>query len=603
MSLFGSLYLGDSGLRTSQNALHTVAHNLSNLNTPGYVRQQVANTDTIYTNGGRSIRGWQQQVGTGSRYAECRHVRDQYLDMAYREEYGRSSYYEISYSAILQIEDIVGELDGAAFKESVWGTTGLWNAMQELSKDPNNTVNMSMLVSKAATFIENATAVYQSLQEYQNNLNTQIKDSVKEINSIGNRIYELNKEIMRVEVGGVEHANDLRDERDQLLDSLAGYGNITYYEADNAMVSVNFNGIAFVTEASVFEMELATDEETGFVTPYWKQNLTYTTDAKGNKVPDYTSAQVFNLKEEITTAAKTDVGALRALLLARGDHVANYTDLEVGACTDMKLDKLRIKADAYDEQDGLKYYKDYVSKSVVMNMEAEFDNIVHAIATKINEVLADNCDPKTKYLCNPDGSPMQMFQKANSPAYEKVALSTSEAETLKAQGVKLYQIYDDDEEPVPNMYWRYVEENANEPHTLYSCENMKINQTLLQSPSLLKFTGDENSVDYNIGKKFVDAFAEAGIYLNPYATDISSFETCYQDLIAQTTSSGYVFGQLYDLEQLALEQADNERQTVIGVSSDEELEHMIMYQNAYNAASRYINVVNSMLDTLLSLGA
>lgn len=603
MSLFGSLYLGDSGLRTSQNALHTVAHNLSNLNTPGYVRQQVANIDTTYTYGGRSVRGWVQQVGTGSKYAECRHVRDQYLDMAYREEYGRSSYYEVSYSAILQIEDIIGELDGAAFKESVWGTTGLWNAMQELSKDPNNTVNMSMLMSKAASFMENATAVYQSLQEYQNNLNTQIKDSVKEINSIGNRIYELNKEIMRVEIGGVENANDLRDERDQLLDMLGGYGNITYYEADNAMVSVNFNGIAFVTEANVFEMELATDEDTGFVTPYWKQNLTYRKDAKGNKVPDYTSAQVFNLKEEITTAAKTDVGSLRALLLARGDHVANYTDLEVGACTDMKLDKLRIKADEYDEKDGLKYYKDYVSKSVVMNMQAEFDNIVHAIATKINEVLADSCDPKTKYLCNPDGSPMQMFQKANSPAYEKVALSSSEAEMLKAQGVKLYQIYDDDEELVPNMYWRYVEEDANESHTLYSCENMKINQTLLQSPSLLKFTGDENSVDYNIGKKFVDAFAEAGIYLNPYATDISSFEKCYQDLIAQTTSSGYVFGQLYDLEQLALEQADNERQTVIGVSSDEELEHMIMYQNAYNAASRYINVINSMLDTLLNMGA
>ncbi len=64
-----------------------------------------------------------------------------------------------------------------------------------------------------------------------------------------------------------------------------------------------------------------------------------------------------------------------------------------------------------------------------------------------------------------------------------------------------------------------------------------------------------------------------------------------------------MFGQLYDLEQLALEQADNERQTVIGVSSDEELEHMIMYQNAYNAASRYINVINSMLDTLLNMGA
>lgn len=600
MSLFGSLYLGDSGLRTSQSALNTVAHNLSNLNTPGYVRQQVANTDTVYTYGGRSVRGWKYQVGTGAKYAECRHVRDMFLDMAYREEYGRSSYYEVSYSAILEIEDILGELDGAAFKNSY---SGLWVAMQELSKDPNNTVNMSVLMSKAASFMENAASVYESLHEYQNNLNRQIKDSVKEINSIGNRIYELNKEIMKIEVGGVENANDLRDERDQLLDMLAGYGNISYNEEANTAVTVRFNGTSFVTEAGVYEMQTSTDKDTGFVTPYWKQNIVYTTDAKGNKVADYSGAHVFNLKEEISTAGKTDVGSLRALLLARGDHVADYTDLTVGACTDIKLDKLKISADEYDEKDGLKYYNDYISKSVVMNMQAEFDNLVHAIMTKINAVIADNCDPKTKYLCNEDGSPMQMFEKATGSAYEKVVLSSGEAEILKAQGVKLYQIYDDDENPLPNMYWKYIEEDVNSPQTLYNCANTKINQTLLQSPSLLKFTWVENSVDYNIGKKFVEAFEEEGIYLNPKATDISSFENCYIDLIDQVSTSGYVFGQLYDFEQLAMEQADNERQTVIGVSSDEELEHMIMYQNAYNAASRYINVINSMLDTLLGMGA
>ncbi len=603
MSLFGALYLGDSGLRTSQSALNTVAHNLSNLNTPGYVRQQVANTDSTYTYSGRSMRGWQQQVGTGAKYAECRHVRDTFLDMAYREEYGRSNYYEISYSAILQIEDIMGELDGAAFKESVWGTTGLWNAMQELSKDPNSTVNMSVLMSKAASFMENAAAVYKSFHEYQNNLNRQIKDSVEDINSIGNRIFELNKAIMKIECGGVENANDLRDERDQLLDSLAGYGNITYTEEPNTAVSVYFNGTCFVSEACVYEMKLSTDKDTGFVTPYWKQNLTYTTDDEGNQVADYRSAQVFNLKDEISTGAKTDVGSLRALLLARGDHVANYTDLDVNACTDEKLERLGISAEQYDERDGHKYYNDYISKSILMNAEAEFDNLVHAIATKINEVMAQCCDPKTKYLCNEDGSPMQMFQKSSGAGYEKVVLDSGEAERLKAQGVKLYEIYDDDEELVPNMYWRYVEEDANDPRTLYSCDNMKINQKLLQSPSLLEFTWQENSVDYNIGKKFVEAFKDKGIYLNPNATDISSFENCYNDLIAQATNSGYVFGKLYDFEQLAMEQADNERQTVIGVSSDEELEHMIMYQNAYNAASRYINVINTMLDSLLSIGA
>lgn len=599
MSLFGALYLGDSGLRTSQNALHTVAHNLSNLNTPGYVRQQVANSDTTYTYGGRSVAGNKFQVGTGAKYSECRHVRDSYLDAAYRLENGRMSYYETSYSAILEIQDILGELDGAAFKNSM---SDLWTAMQEVAKYPNDTVNMSMLVSRAASFVENAKSVYTSFQEYQGNLNRQVKDAVSEINSIGQRIHELNKEIMKIEAGGVEHANDLRDERDSLLDTLSGYGNISYYEDEHSRVIVDFNGTDFVTEATAYQMDMLTDEDTGFVTPYWKHNIFYKEDAKGNKTADYSSAYVFNLKEDITTAGETDVGTLRALLLARGDHVADYTDLTVGMCNDYKLDKLGIKADDYDDKAGLKYYNDNIAKSVVMNAQAEFDNLVHAVMTKVNEVLAQNCDPKSGYLCNEDGSPMQMFEKVGTPAYEKVVLGNAEAETLMAQGTKLYQIYENGEK-VEGLYWKYIEEDANSKFSLYNCENIKINQTLRQMPSLLGFTKEENSADFNIGKKFVEAFQDAGIYLNPNATDISSFENCYIDLINQVATSGYVFQGLYEYEQLAIEQADNERQTVIGVSSDEELEHMIMYQNAYNAASRYINVVNSMLETLLSMGA
>jgi flagellar hook-associated protein 1 FlgK len=45
---------------------------------------------------------------------------------------------------------------------------------------------------------------------------------------------------------------------------------------------------------------------------------------------------------------------------------------------------------------------------------------------------------------------------------------------------------------------------------------------------------------------------------------------------------------------------DNRRQVVSGVSSDEELTNMIMFQQGYNAASRYINVVSDMLDTLIN---
>ena len=49
---------------------------------------------------------------------------------------------------------------------------------------------------------------------------------------------------------------------------------------------------------------------------------------------------------------------------------------------------------------------------------------------------------------------------------------------------------------------------------------------------------------------------------------------------------------------------DNQRLQTSGVSSDEELEKMIKYQHAYNAASRYINVVSEMIEHLVtSLGS
>ncbi len=611
MSLFGALYVGESGLRTSQNALNTTAHNLSNIQTLGYVRQQVAQSDTTYTNPAKNRAGYSLQIGDGVKYSDCRHIRDAFLDASYREETGRFSFYDVSYSAIMEIEDIMGEFDGAAFRDSL---SSLWVAMEEISKSPNDVTNISLLVQNSATFIENATAVYNSFIEYQYNLNDQVISAVDEINAIGARISELNKQIMKIEAGGVEGANDLRDERDLLVDTLAGYGNVKYDENGAGVMTVMFNGVDFVTDTKYFEMKVKTDEDTGFVTPYWQHNLIWVMDKNGNKVQDFRSALVFDPTEEISTKRSTDIGSLRALLLARGDHVANYTDLTVDACTDRKLDALELDADQYNDSYGLKYYDEYISNSVVMNIEAEFDNLVHAITTKINDVLADFCDPSSGYLCNEDGTPMQMFEKVNSSPYEHVILTTAQANKLTPvalnsnvyvdeNGVRYVQLCDEKGTPIANNYWKYIEEDPNNEFSLYNCANLKINQKLLQTPALLKFKTEDDSADYNIGEAFVNAFQSEGVFLNPKATAMSTFEGCYTDLMSQVSNSGNVYKLLYEYEQLAVEQTDNERLTVIGVSQDEELEKMIMFQNAYNASSRYINVINSMLDTLLSMAS
>lgn len=598
MSLFGGLYVGKNGLQTSQYALNTVAHNLSNVNTPGYVRQQVAQTDINYNTISTTKAVANSQTGDGVQYSEVRHIRDHFLDMKYREESGRYSFYEASFSTVLEIEDILGELDGAAFKDSL---EGLWTAMEELSKTPSDETYISLLVSKSASFVQNAASVYKSFIEYQDNLNLQIKDIVGEINKIGTRIDELNKEISMIETGGLEHANDLRDERDALLDSLSGYGNITYKEDIFGRVTVRFNETDFVTSSCAYRMGLQQDNETGFYTPYWEQNAFYTKDESGKDVLDISVAHVFDMTEIISTKHGTDVGGLRALLLARGDHIANFTDLDARYDTSGKLEALEMTSSEYKnnaEENEKTYYNDYIANSLMMNIEAEFDNLVHAVATKINQVLADNCDPKSGYLCNEDGTPMQMFLKSIEPPYEKIQLSEAQ------EGDKLYPIYGEDGKAT-DFYWRYVEEyDENFPDDtslLYNCSSLKINQELVQTPTKLGFVKEEDSTDYNLGMQFIKAFQDNQLFINPNATKPSAYENCYIEMVSQMANIGSVFKDIYEFQELAVEQAENNRSTVIGVSSDEELEHMIMYQNAYNAASRYINVINTLLDSVISM--
>lgn len=385
------------------------------------------------------------------------------------------------------------------------------------------------------------------------------------------------------------------------MDTLAGFGNITYDEDIYGKVNIRFNGVDFVTDTNYYKIGLQRDLDTGFYTPYWEQNVKWTTDENGEKTADYSVAYLFDAAEIVSTERDTDIGSLRALLLARGDHTANYTDLETGQMTDRKLEALGITKNQFNEDYGRQYYNDYIANSIIMNVQAEFDNLVHGIVTKINEVLAEGCNPSSGYLCNPDGTPIQMFQKATDAPYEQVVYTDDEAKKAMEEGKKLIQIYEKDGKAREGHYWQYKEEDPQITQTLYNCANLKINQELVQTPTKLGFTKEDDSADYNLGAALVKAFEDDSLYLNPLATKPSSYQNCYIDLVTQITNMGSVFKSLYGFQQLSVEQVEANRQSVIGVSSDEELEHMIAFQNAYNAASRYINVLNTMMDSVISM--
>lgn len=548
MPLMGSLYIGASGLQSGQNALNTTAHNLTNIDTTGFTRQQTLLSSKRYITISKNPAAVSdQQYGIGVNLSAVRQVRDYFLDQTYRKESGRSTFYEASTDVLGEVENVLGELNGEDFQTSL---TNLWTAVQELSKDPSSSVTQGLLVQRSAEFINRANAVYQDLTNYQDNLNKQIKEKVTTINQYGKQIQALNDQIRKIECGGIEHANDLRDTRNQILDELGKLCKMTYSEDSTGNVSVRIEDSDFVRGDLFYEIGLDASDATGFYTPFWIRDAEYTVLADGTKKYNIEGARVFNLDQTVSSSLDTDIGGLKALLLARGDHRSNYTDIN----------------NNYDS----------ISQSIVMNVQAEFDQMIHHVTTKINSILAEVYDPSRGYMCDKDGSPLQLFQKVTTDGYEKVT---------DAGG---------------NVTWKYAEEDPARTDTLYTLGNLQVNANLLREPSMLSFKKADGSADYDTTDKLKAAFTDESYTLNPNVLKKTTFVDYYKDLVSQVANTGSAFRNIYENQQTTVEATYNAREQIVGVSSEEELSNMIRFQNAYNASSRYINVINELLEHIIS---
>ena len=579
MSLFGNLYVGSSGLQTGQNALNTIAHNLSNQGTKGYTRQQVSLKDKQYNLlGTRPEQVSNPQTGMGVTYAEVRQVRDVFLDKTYRQESGRSSFYEVSYNTLEEVGTLLGELDGESFSTSM---KNLWEAVQELSKEPASSVTQGLLVQRASQFVEQAGNVYKALSNYQDNLNYQIKQQVDKINDYAKRIYELNESITKIEVGGVEHANDLKDERNLMLDELGKLGNIDYYEDVYGGVTVKFEGRVLVNSAMTFNLAVKTDEETGFYTPFWEFDAVKV--PKGDGVYEYNidNAELYDLQIEIQTKSNTDVGTLKGMLLARGDHRANYTDLD------------------YEDVSA---YNEEISTSILMNVQAEFDNLIHNIVNEINKVLEDAAEaetakfPGSTYLRNEDGTIIQLFARKSCDPYNPDGTLLREDLTRVDKYGKIIKDENGSRIDLTSRESGYLT-NAD---TLYTIGNLIVNPDLVKEPTKLGFIKSDNKEDFEITTKLQDVFSKEEYRLNPLTTTKANLMDYYSNIVSQVANQGAVFNSIYQNEESTVRSTDNARQQIVGVSDDEELQNMIKFQNAYNASSRYINVVSEMLEHIIN---
>jgi flagellar hook-associated protein 1 FlgK len=551
MGLMGSLYIGSSGLQTSQNALNTTAHNMANAGTVGYTRQMVQQAARQYNtlSVSASAVAW-QQLGLGVNYDETKTQRDYFLDKAFRKESGRSAFYEVSTQTLQEIEDLFQELDGEAFAKSL---KNLWESIQDLANEPDQAAQQMIFIQRCHEFLERASSVYQGLADYQDNINTTIKTDIDRVNEIGRQIYELNLRIQRIEAGKVERANDLRDARDQLVDELGRLADISYYNDAFGNINIKIEGNDFVKTDTVNEIGLHVDTLTGFYTPYWKNLATISEDMFGNEVINIESARVFNLKQTISSEMNTDIGSIKSKMLARGDRRATYDDIAIST------DPTRPD---YDPN----HYDMNISQSIIMNMQAEFDQLINKVVEGINDIIRQAAiDAEDRHIALNPGA------------------SRADSTYLKDAYGNYLQVF-----------------NLRSEHGTWSVQNVAINGELRQAPTLLGFRLPDGQVDYATTTKLKELFDSKEHTLNPNVQTKVNLAGYYNAMISQVANSASVSRAIEHNQKITVNQISDAREMVHGVSTDEELGNMVMFQNAYNASSRYINVISEMLEHIIS---
>lgn len=603
---FGSFYVGNSGLVNAQNAINVTANNLANVDTPGYVREQVRFSDKSYiTRVNPTIRTNMQQNGLGVSVSDVAHARDIFLDKAYRRENGRSEFYSSMYNAVAYVEDILQETDGEEFKQSV---ADLWKAFQEFGKDPSNSTNQSLILQKSELFLSRTASVYSDLQKYQENINEEISDKIDRVNEIGKRVNELNYEIMKVESNGLETAMTLRDERDYLIDELSGYLNIEAKENSTGQVIIKAEGVTFVDEDGFNKIGLRVKESakgTGFYTPFWGH---LSDAAKGET--GYTD--VFDFSMDISTEYNNDIGSIKALLYARGENYGEYEYLDTEAQAN------------FSQEFKDKYAYSKIDDCVVAETQAEVTYLLHKVILAMNDIMVPNKTMSADEIQAAAGSGATSITAydANGKEYQ----ITSSTKILDAENCNVGAdkkippeelfvrdncerytevTYKDQNDNFQTLYV-YNEEDEYDTNTLYKIGNVSINPDLLKEVTKMPVyrqngTADSNgAVDMSLGTKITAAWQQTSMVIAPDDTVPCNFEDYYDKIIDRLGISGNVYYTASQTMSATVASVDNQRQQVIGVSSDEELTNMIKYQSAYNAASRYITVISEMTDTIVS---
>lgn len=544
MSSIASLGSMLSGIHASQAGLKVTGHNISNVNTAGYTRQQLIQHDSGYSR----VKGG--QLGTGVGLTEIRQIRDNFADTRYRKESSVLSFYSVKNIAGQEIEAILGEPHGESISKLL---DGFWKQTNKLGTNPSGVEERLSFIQTASTLIKKANHIMDSFTNYQYNLNDEIKKSVTGINSILHEINNINSELVLDEIGG-DNANDLRDKRNLLLDTLSNYVDIDYYEEKNGSVVVRIEGREVVDKGFVTELKIEqTVPGSAFVKPVWAD----------------TGNDLFKFNTQVHGNFDNDSGSLKSMLITRGIDVAD---------ANTQWSDVSINDNFSVSELGNSY--------MIPKLQKEFSEFIREMTKEVNRCL--------------DGLGMGDSEDlVGVPVF--VPKRSADGTPLPVYPVRDDFISDTDYNTAIGVYRTDIEKHL-------VAGNIEVNPELLADGGYNKLGTITTKGDYSDNSKISNLLTEWSSTREwPITNDknsphskLTSFTDFYAEYVTEIGREGFEIQGKVKEKVTIVTNIDNERMAMGGVSQDEELSNMMKYQYAYNACVRMVNVLDGMMDQVIN---
>lgn len=605
-STFFGLTIASSGLSAYQIALNTTANNISNVQTDGYSKQQ---TNRVASD---ALRVYQKYgaVGTGVTTTSITQLRNQYYDTKYWYNQSSVGLYETKLNYMQQIENYYIDDDSAKGFSTILNT--MFNALDTLKNQSGDTNARQQFIGSAQNFATFFNATYQGLSEIQNNANEEIKSTVANINSIAEKIANLNKQINVIEVQG-GYANELRDQRALLIDELSEIvptevsevpvKNSNYPEMETGAnyYTVKIGGQILVDTYDydtltcvARENRVNQSDNDGLYDLQWKRtgnnfaagasSMSGTLKAlfdirDGNNGENFTGvANVLNSKQvKVVSPSITAVEAMtmpESGVLTINGNTYNYTDFEFELDADgnvtsytfnlenalsveqrLKVDGMKASIGSSVNQMGIPYYM------------SQMNQFLRSFASKFNDIMLDGEDlngDKTNYYSFFTGTDLNgddyFFNSSTAFNGSTVSCTSSSYYKLTAANICASSLCVKEPDKLATQSYRTEESGVDDYNLIEELAKLKSDTVLFRGGSadgFLKCMISDVSIDAQKAKIFEQNF-----------TNIQS-------------------------------QLETQRMSVSGVDEDEEALDLIKFQNAYNLSSKMISVMAEVYDKLI----